>query len=107
ALTSITIVLITFAVLCFTSATRYLETTSLPAGVKSSHAGIMLRQRGFRPMSPDVAESVRALVPGRSVVERWWNANPWDPKDVIHLTSSRPTPTETPRLFPAVALLGL
>ena len=33
ALTSITIVLITFAVLCFTSASRYLDTTTLPTGV--------------------------------------------------------------------------
>ncbi|HWP40279.1 MAG TPA: hypothetical protein VNL70_05090, partial [Tepidisphaeraceae bacterium] len=41
ALTSITIVLITFAVLCFTSAARYLDTTTLPAGVQTSHLGVM------------------------------------------------------------------
>ena len=49
-LTSVTIVLITFAVLCFTSATRYLDTTTLPTGDPSAYGGVMLRQRGFRPL---------------------------------------------------------
>ena len=40
--------LITFAVLCFTSTTRYVGTITLPTGVASSHPGILLRQRGFR-----------------------------------------------------------
>src|SRR5581483_9382222 len=43
ALTSITIVLITFAVLCFTSSSRYLDVATLPTGEPSTHAGLMLR----------------------------------------------------------------
>src|SRR6185369_6557937 len=62
-LTSITIVLITFAVLCFTSATRYLDTTTIPTGVASSHPGLMLRQRGFRPLPTDLIDNLRPLLP--------------------------------------------
>jgi ABC-type lipoprotein release transport system permease subunit len=94
-LTSITIVLITFAVLCFTSASRYLDTSTLPTGVQSRYAGLLLRQRGFRPMTGQMLMNVRAALDdlyrrqGKTdrpvVVERWWNANPYDPQEQIHL----------------------
>ncbi len=89
ALTSITIVLITFAVLCFTSASRYVGTTSLPTGVATTHPGIQLRQRGFRPMPGPIVSNVRAVIgnPGVKVVERWWNLSPTDVKEQVHLTS--------------------
>ena len=38
-LTSLTVVLVTFAVLCFTSASRYLDTRTLPTGVPSKYSG--------------------------------------------------------------------
>jgi hypothetical protein len=63
ALTSITIVLITFAVLCFTSATRYVGTTSLPTGIATSHPGIQLRQRGFRPMPGPIDSNPDGVIP--------------------------------------------
>jgi hypothetical protein len=103
-LTSVTIVLITFAVLCFTSATRYLDTTTLPTGVVSSHAGLMLRQRGWRPMPNNIADQVRALVDGRRVVERWW-ASSFDPKDMVHLVAG--AGMTKPRVLAMQALLGL
>ena len=59
-LTSITIVLITFAVLCFTSTTRYIGTQTLPVGIASSHPGILLRKRGFRD-GADAAGSAAAV----------------------------------------------
>src|SRR5207302_8870219 len=83
ALTSITIVLITFAVLCFTSATRYLDTTALPSGVASSYPGVMLRQRGYRPLPEVIVQNLRPLVGERTLVERWWNANASDPREAI------------------------
>ena len=93
ALTSITVVLITFAVLCFTSSTRYLDTTSLPTGVAATHAGVMLRQRGYRPMPSEVLATLDAVLPGLfekdlpAVVQRWWVLNAWDSKDQIDLTA--------------------
>jgi hypothetical protein len=92
ALTSTTIVLITFAVLCFTSAATYLDTTSLPSGVPSSHAGVMLRQRGFRSMPPMLVQSlrpvVRAAMGDRPIVERWWNVKQSDPREMVNVSSA-------------------
>src|SRR5207237_2717340 len=61
-LTSVTIVLITFAVLCFTSSAHYVGTTTIPMGVASSHPGILLRQRGFRPMPSILAAQLRTVL---------------------------------------------
>lgn len=86
-LTSITVVLITFAVLCFTSASRYLDTTSLPTGISSAYPGLQLRQRGFRPMPPVVVENLRAVLGDeQEFVQHWWVVNAADPRDQQHVT---------------------
>ena len=72
-LTSTTIVLITFAVLAFTSSTTYTSVSSLATGTSSDYPGVMMRQRGFRPIPPDLLESLAATFPDRQVVSRWWN----------------------------------
>ncbi len=99
-LTSITIVLITFAVLCFTSASRYLDVATLPTGVPSDHPGIMLRQRGFRPMPAKVLQNLHAVMGAQPVVERWWNVNAGNPRDMYHVRTDQ-------KLFAAQAVLGL
>ena len=101
-LTALTVVLITFAVLCFTSATRYVGTTTLPTGVATQYPGLMLRQRGFRPMPDGVLESLRAIpqLSGKTIVERWWNVNAWDPKDQLHLVAAD-TAGGKPHIFAA------
>ena len=114
ALTSVTVVLITFAVLCFTSASRYLDTVTLPMGVASSHPGLMLRQRGWRPMPAIVIDNVRAVLGARvaageapvQLVERWWNINAGDPKDQTHIVAAS-NGNGAPRIFAAQAVLGL
>ena len=102
-LTSITIVLITFAVLCFTSASRYLDTTTLPTGIASSYPGVMLRQRGYRPMPTEVIDNLRPLLGGKPLVERWWNVSAWEPKDQVDLVAG----TTNPRVFGCQGILGL
>ncbi len=116
-LTSLTIVLITFAVLCFTSSSSFLDTTVLPTGVSPQYAGLMLRQRGFRPMPPSTVQNLQVLLPDVQVIERWWNLNPTDPRDMIHIVASnvirpkgQPVAAKTPvdpRVFAAQAVLGL
>jgi uncharacterized protein YdbL (DUF1318 family) len=110
ALTSITIVLITFAVLCFTSASRFVGTTALPTGVESAHPGLMLRQRGFRPMPSLVLDNLTAAL-GKDMrfAQRWWNVNPWDPNSQLHIVAGGGAGTggAPPRVFAAQALLGL
>ena len=77
----------------------------------SKYSGVMIRQRGFRPMTGQMLMSLRGALddlyrqkkwgdPPR-VVERWWNLNPADPQDQIHVIKSA---TET---LPLQALLGL
>ena len=77
-LTSTTIVLITFAVLCFTSSTTYTSVSSLSTGTTSEYPGVMLRQRGFRAVPTDLLESLAAVFPDRQIVERWWNLSDAD-----------------------------
>ncbi len=114
ALTSLTVVLITFAVLCFTSSTRYLDTTSLPTGATAGHAGVMLRQRGYRPMPEQALSTLAATLPGvvpdvlPTVVQRWWVLNAWDTKDMIDLTAGGvAVDRRAPRVLSVRAALGL
>jgi len=116
ALTAITVVLITFAVLCFTSASRHVGIITLPAGVPSSYPGVMLRQRGFRPIPQAALENLRAVlnVPGeirrdipghRVIVEHWWNVSADDPREHVQITAGLPTggaPRTAPATRPAV-----
>ena len=111
ALTSTTIVLITFAVLCFTSASRYLDTSTLATGLPSKYSGLLIRQRGFRPMTQLMLMNLRGALEDlyrrekRSdqplIVERYWNVNPADPQDQIHIVASKETQIALP------AMLGL
>jgi len=100
-LTSITIVLITFAVLCFTSTSRFVGTTSLPTGIASSYPGILLRQRGFRPMAPIVADQLRAVLGRTQVVQHWWAVSAAEPKEQYDLVGT------ASRVIPVQAILGL
>lgn len=105
ALTSMTIVLITFAVLCFTSATTYVGTTSIITGQSTSHPGILLRQRGFRALPAAAVQNFAAsLGPDVKVVERWWNISPIDPRDQINIIAGD---TTTGVRSIGTALLGL
>jgi ABC-type antimicrobial peptide transport system permease subunit len=107
ALTSIAIVLITFAVLCFTSSSTVLDTTSLATGVMPKAPSLMIRQRGFRPIPTVALENLRAALPGRQLVERWWNINPNDSKECIHVVAPANHTNGQPAVFSAAAVLGL
>ncbi len=110
-LTSTTVVLVTFAVLCFTSASRYLDTRTLPTGISARYGGLLVRQRGFRPMTERLVANLTAALDDlyrrqnrtdRPVVaERWWNVNPADPQDQVHVLRSKTSVVALP------ALLGL
>lgn len=81
-LTATTIVLITFAVLVFASASSFRSTKSLPTGVSSDHPGLLLRQRGYRPMPIDIVSELGVIFPKAQIVERWWNTNAGDPNEM-------------------------
>ncbi len=120
-LTSITIVLITFAVLCFTSSQSYLDTIALPTGTSSDgRHEVLLRQRGFRPIPPDIVDSIAATIGSNAtLIPRWWNVSSADPKDHIALLANAPSPRaredgggagsamDAPRVVAIRGLLGL
>lgn len=108
ALTAITVVLITFAVLCFTSASRYQGTISLPTGIDAQYPGLLLRQRGFRNMPREALDGLRAAYPNQLFVERWWTINASEPKDQVNLVAGGETVDgQAPRVIGLQALLGL
>jgi len=104
ALTAITVILITFAVLCFTSTSRYQGVLSLPTGIDSTYPGLLLRQRGFRPMAPNVLDGLRTAYPDKQFVELWWTLNSGETKDQVDLVADHDGKTQT---VPVAALLGL
>jgi ABC-type lipoprotein release transport system permease subunit len=95
-LTSITIVLITFAVLCFTSTTRYVSASATPTGITASHHGMQLRQRGFRPIPEILPDQLRAVLADPKlklpatpkVVERWWAVSTSEPNEQYNITAA-------------------
>jgi hypothetical protein len=97
ALTSITIVLITFALLSFTSTTRYVGTRTYPTGAKTAHSGIELRQRGFRPMPEILTDQLRAdlsdpalkLPHPPDIVEQWWAVSTIEPNEQYNLVAGK------------------
>jgi hypothetical protein len=107
ALTATTIVLITFAVLAFTSSSRLLDTTTLATGEPTRYPGLLLRQRGFRPMPTAVLENLRATLGSRPIVERWWNSNAADPREQVHVVAAPADATKPVKVFAASAVLGL
>ena len=108
ALTATTVVLITFAVLCFTSASRYQGTISLPTGIDAQYPGLLLRQRGFRSMPREALDGLRAAYPDNLFVERWWTLNAADAKDQVDLVAGGPAVDgQAARVIGVQSLLGL
>jgi hypothetical protein len=111
-LTSVTIVLITFAVLCFTGSSQYVGTVSLPLDQPASFPGIMLRQRGYRPMSDLLADQLRAAMADSQlkltnpqIVEHWWAVSIIEPKEQYHLVAG--DGSGRPRIVAIPAVLGI
>ncbi|MGC4032054.1 MAG: hypothetical protein QM754_10035 [Tepidisphaeraceae bacterium] len=107
-LTATTVVLITFAVLCFTSTSRYQGVISLPTGIDSQYSGLLLRQRGFRTVPREALDSLRAAYPDKLFVERWWTLNAADPKDMVNVVAGgQAVDGRPPRVIGLQSLLGL
>ena len=73
ALTGTTIVLITFALLCFSSATSYRSRRELTLrGGGGPVPGVLIRLPNMQPLHEQAAETVRLLLPGEAVAARYW-----------------------------------
>jgi len=76
ALTGITVVLITFALLCFMSAGKYQDKKEMKRAATAPFAGVLVAQRSSRRMPEEAFENLRNVVPeGRVVVPHYWWVN--------------------------------
>ncbi len=75
-LTSLTIVLITFAMLCFMSTSSYIGHREIGLGRTARFTGVLIRQSSSRAMPPAALTHLRRSVRGdRSIVARYWWSN--------------------------------
>lgn len=114
ALTSITVALITFAVLCFTSTKHYIGTTTESTGIAATHPGVLMRQRGYRPMPAVLPDQLRAVladpalkVNAPAVVENWWAVSTLEPNERYNLISHFQDQNEIPKTATIPAVLGV
>ncbi len=72
-LTAITIVLITFALLCFSSSTTYQNKRDFTVSdTPPPYAGLLVKQAGMAPFHPRALPNVEALAEDHDVVPRYW-----------------------------------
>lgn len=87
-LTALTIALITFALLCFTSTQHYQDHHDLRLRQKPTYGGLLLRQPAFRAFSGEVLRRVESMLAkeGLECVPRyWWPGWIWDEGFRVHV----------------------
>ncbi len=104
ALTGITIVLITFALLCYMSTSTYDDKKEMELDTTAPFTGVLVAQPSSRAMPDEALESLETIVPGpRAVVPRyWWVSN--DPKWRVH--ARNPVTGDQVSLSAALGLVG-
>lgn len=86
-LTGLTIVLVTFALLCFTSSSTYqnMRTTTLE-GVVPSHDGILLQHPTEMALDAETLDGIATMLgEDRQVIGRYWVVTPEKPEWRIHV----------------------
>jgi len=102
ALTGITIILITFVLLCFMSTSNYSLQKEESRGTMAPFTGVMVCLPGTRPMSFEAVDALQNVVPkGRNVVPHYWWVNQ-DTQWRIHIRNP-----ETGKQLSLKAALGL
>lgn len=93
-LTGTTVMLITFALLCFTSVSSYVGHTERTLSTRSSYTGVLIRQPQARPMSGLATDVIRAAVgPDSRVVPQYWMGSPRDRTWRLHVSALPPRAT--------------
>ncbi|MGQ9731338.1 MAG: FtsX-like permease family protein [Candidatus Zipacnadales bacterium] len=106
-LTAVTLVLLTFTVLSFTSVRSYLRANSIRLGHRPAYPGLMIRDRAWFPLEEPTAFIIRNELaqPGvRTVTPRTWYSSAQLDKQLYIDVTSVADPTKT---YAANVLLGL
>ncbi len=86
ALTGITVVLVTFALLCFTSTSNYSGQKELNIGVKPTYQGVLIQQPGLTAMPAGALRLLRYTVSEEyELAPRYWWYNPNETDWRIHV----------------------
>ncbi len=102
-LTGITVVLITFALLCFMSASSYVSKKEMTRARSAPYAGVLVALPATRPMPDRALAELEKVVPeNHSVVPRYWWVNPTETQWRIRVRNA-----QTGRQVSLKAVLGL
>ena len=86
ALTGVTVVLITFALLCFMSASAYMDKTEKTLDSKAMAPAVLVRQPGQRSLPHKALDFLQNMVGAEyEVIPRYWWCNSWDPQWRLHV----------------------
>lgn len=86
ALTGLSVVLITFALLCFMSTSRYSGKREYEVGAAGEARGLLLREPSSRALPTAALELLRAQVgPAHPLAERWWLCDPGNAQWRVHV----------------------
>ncbi|MBN1675581.1 MAG: hypothetical protein JXR37_31355 [Kiritimatiellae bacterium] len=86
ALTGTTIILITFALLCFTSVSNYVGQKQFRLDVAAPYTGLLIRQASTRPMPEQALEYMQTYFGAKEkTVPRYWWCNSWSPEWKLHV----------------------
>ena len=86
ALTGTTIMLITFALLCFTSTSRYVGHKEFTVDAEAPYDGVLVRQPSNRAMPLEALTYLdQAVGRTRVGVPRFWWLNQWEPQWRVHV----------------------
>lgn len=90
-LTGLTIVLVTFSLLCFTSSSTYQnKRTATLEDVQASHNGVLLQHPSEMPLDKGTLESIANMLgQGKEVVGRYWAVNSKTPEWRIHVRNAK------------------
>ena len=90
ALTGITVVLITFSLLCFMSTSSYTGHRDYRLDAAAPYTGVLIRQPSLRPMSAAVRTYLANILgEDRTVAARFWWCDPTQDNWRIHVRNSR------------------
>ena len=85
-LTGLTVVLITFALLCFISTSRYTGKKDFAAGGQAAYSGVLVRQAADRVLPVRTLEHLRTTVGQKHpIAPRFWWVNPVDRQWALHV----------------------
>jgi len=85
-LTGVSVVIITFVLLCFTSTSSFEGRVEYGLAAKAPYSGALVRQPSTRPMPDQALAYVKAVVAeGPVVVPRYWWSNQWNPQWCLHV----------------------